>query len=81
MNNLTFNSGDSYFLLDELYEELFGFLKFPIDIDLVKTYLLELSYEDKIVFKNEDANGGGQGKGDGSQRIWEMGVNIIKISL
>jgi hypothetical protein len=36
---------------------------------------------DKIVFKNEDANGGGQGKGDGSQRIWEMGVNIIKISL
>lgn len=53
MNNLTFNSGDSYFLLDELYEELFGFLKFPIDIDLVKTYLLELSYEDKIVFKNE----------------------------
>ncbi len=53
MNNLTFNSGDSYFLLDELYEELFGFLKFPIDIDLLKTYLLDLSYDDKIVFKNE----------------------------
>lgn len=53
MNNLTFNSGDTYFLLDELYEELFGFVKFKIDIDLLKTYLLELNYEEKIVIKDE----------------------------
>lgn len=53
MNNLTFNSGDTYFLLDELYEELFGFVKFKIDIDLLKSYLLELKYEEKIVIKDE----------------------------
>lgn len=53
MNNLIFNNGDTYFLIDELYEELFGFVKFKLDIDLLKNYLLELQYEDKIVIKDE----------------------------
>ena len=53
MNNLTFNNGDTYFLLDELYEELFGFIKYKIDIELLKTYLLELSYEEKVIIKDE----------------------------
>ena len=49
MNNLTFSNGDTYFLIDELYEALFGFIKFQIDIDIIKQYLQELNYEEKIV--------------------------------
>ena len=53
MNNLTFNNGDTYFLIDELFAELFSFLGFKISIELLKQYLEELHYEDKIVIINE----------------------------
>ncbi len=53
MNNLTFNNGDTYFLIDELYEALFGFLHFQIDVDTLKQYLQDLHYEEKIVNDGE----------------------------
>ena len=53
LKNLTFSNGDTYFLIDELYESLFGFLNFKFDIDLLKNYLESLQYEDKIVIIGE----------------------------
>lgn len=53
MNNLTFSNGDTYFFIDELYEELFGFINFKIEIELLKQYLIDLQYEEKVVIINE----------------------------
>lgn len=53
MNNLTFANGDTYFLIDELYEELFGFVNFKIEIELLKQYLIDLQYEERVVIINE----------------------------
>ena len=49
IRNLTFSKGDTYFLIDEIYESLFGFTKIVIDINILSQYLVDLSYDDKIV--------------------------------
>lgn len=53
MRKLTFSNGDTYFLIDEIYESLFGFTKIVFDINILVQYLVDLSLEDKIVIMDE----------------------------
>ncbi len=53
IKNLTYEKGDTYFLIEELSEALFNFTKLDLDIEIIKQYLIELQYEDKIIIKRE----------------------------
>ena len=53
MKNITFSNGDVYLLIDEIYENVFGYLRIKIDLDLFKQYIDELRYEDKIIIDEE----------------------------
>ena len=53
VKNITFSNGDVYLLIDEIYENVFGYLRIKIDLDLFKQYIDELRYEDKIIIDEE----------------------------
>lgn len=53
LKNLTFSTGNIYFLIDEIYEAVFEIVKFKVDLDTLKQYLIELNYEDKIIIDDE----------------------------
>lgn len=53
IKKMTFDKGDTYFLFDEIYEELVSFLNSRIEYEIVNQYLEELYYEEKIIIENE----------------------------
>ena len=53
ITNMTYSNGDTYFFIDEIYEAVFGFLKVKIDVEILKQYLVELEYEEKIVIDEQ----------------------------
>ena len=53
LKKLSFSNGDIYFFIDELYEQVFGYLKIKIELTDFKQYLEELQYEDKIIIDEE----------------------------
>ena len=53
MNNLCFNTGDTYLYFDEIYKSLCNFLEKEIDIDKFNEYMNNLALNGQIIIEDE----------------------------